>query len=247
MSTIDDAIQNIRMGNREEGRQILEELLETNENNAEIWLWLSSVVESDEDREICLENVVALEPDNAVARKGLEALQSGTFNVNDLLSDALEELEEVEEEDPTTFLDEFMTADDGDLDSDLDFDDFGDGSGSSGRAGLNVRVIILAVLAVILVVVLAAVGFIGYSRIGGGSSVEGNPPLPQETPAGGQQSTENANEATPTPGPPTDTPTPSPSLTITNTPKPALELPTAEPTDLPTPTATRVVSPTPAN
>jgi hypothetical protein len=237
MSTIDEAIQYIRMGNKEEGRQILEELLETDENNAEIWLWLSAVVESDEDREICLENVVALEPDNAVARKGLEALQSGTFNVNDLLSDALEDIEEEEEEDPTTFLDDFMVSEDDD--DDLDFDDFGDGSGTKKR-GLNVRILVLAVLGLILVVVLGAVGFVGYSRLGSDSA-----PVSQETPADGQQPGENIDEATATPTPPIDTPTPGPTETVTNTPKPALGLPTAVPTGLPTPTATRVVSPTP--
>ncbi len=86
MPTLDEAVEYIRMGDKETGRQMLEEILETDENNEEIWLWLSSVVETDEDREICLENVLALDPDNIVAQKGLEALQSGTFNVNDLLS-----------------------------------------------------------------------------------------------------------------------------------------------------------------
>ena len=69
MPTLDDAINAIRAGNREEGRQILEEVLETDESNEDVWLWLSSVVETDEDREICLENVLALNPDNVVARQ----------------------------------------------------------------------------------------------------------------------------------------------------------------------------------
>ena len=107
MPTLDEAIEYIRMGNREEGRQILEEILESDEGNEEVWLWLSSVVDSDEDREICLENVLALNPDNIVAQKGLEALQSGTFNVSDLLSDVLEEDQEEEE---VSFIDDFINA-----------------------------------------------------------------------------------------------------------------------------------------
>src|SRR5512145_1640430 len=104
MTTLDDAIQAIRMGNREEGRRMLEEILEVDENNEQVWLWLTSVVEQDEDREVCLENVLALNPNNIVARKGLEALRSGTFNVHDIMSQAIEE-EEVST--GPTFLEEF--------------------------------------------------------------------------------------------------------------------------------------------
>jgi hypothetical protein len=42
------------------------------ERNASAWLWLSGVVDSMEDREVCLENVLAVDPDNAAARRGLE-------------------------------------------------------------------------------------------------------------------------------------------------------------------------------
>ena len=58
MSTLDEAIQVIRAGNREEGRRLLEEILESNENDEQVWLWLTSVVDDDEDREVCLENVL---------------------------------------------------------------------------------------------------------------------------------------------------------------------------------------------
>src|SRR5512137_2882958 len=110
MPTLDDAVNAIRAGNREEGRQILEEILETDEGNEDVWLWLSSVVESDEDREICLENVLALNPDNVVANRGLEALRSGTFNVHEI-EEAVEEAAPPPPAD-ATFLDQFTMASD---------------------------------------------------------------------------------------------------------------------------------------
>ena len=70
MSMLDDAIQAIRTGNPEEGRRLLEEILEVEENNEQVWLWLTAVVDNDEDREVCLENVLALDPNNVIAQKG---------------------------------------------------------------------------------------------------------------------------------------------------------------------------------
>jgi tetratricopeptide (TPR) repeat protein len=56
-------------------RELLLRVIATNERNEQAWLWLSGVVESDEDRLICLENVLALDPDNVRARAGLRWLQ----------------------------------------------------------------------------------------------------------------------------------------------------------------------------
>ncbi len=38
------------------------------------WLWLSGVVETDEECQICLENVLVINPENISARRGLESL-----------------------------------------------------------------------------------------------------------------------------------------------------------------------------
>jgi hypothetical protein len=241
MSSLDEAIQHIRMGNREEGRQILEELLEVDENNEEVWLWLTSVVETDEDREICFENVLALNPDNIVAQKGLEALRSGTFNVNDIFSAAFEEVEEGAE---GTFLDEFTVAGDefeeGDAFEELEMPSTMAKPKKKKKGGINIRLIILLVLVLVLILVLVG-GAAAYFMLGLGStdSTPGEQPPAQATPAEGQ-------------GPaaaPTETPTPTSTATPTLTPTPTItpfELPTAEPTNTPTATATKVVSPTPS-
>ncbi|MFN8455585.1 MAG: hypothetical protein U0401_13115 [Anaerolineae bacterium] len=119
MATLDDAIEAIRMGDREEGRQILEGLLESDEGNEQIWLWLSTVVDGDEDREVCLENVLAINSANGIAQRGLDALRAGRFNPRDLMSEALGGVEEEEPATGPTFIDEFRRAtgdDDGDDD-----------------------------------------------------------------------------------------------------------------------------------
>jgi tetratricopeptide (TPR) repeat protein len=52
------------------------QVIELDERNEQAWLWLSGVVESVEDRRTCLENVLAINPNNANARLGLERLES---------------------------------------------------------------------------------------------------------------------------------------------------------------------------
>jgi len=229
MPTLDDAITVIRTGNTERGREILEEILETDESNEEVWLWLSSVVDSDEDREICLENVLAINPDNIVAQRGLEALREGTFNVHNIMEEALDDYEEIEEGDEDdfssgTFLDEFtMAGEDEELELPSTMKPRKKGS------GLNVRIILI--VALVLCVVLALGGAAAYNILLGGEGGPVDVPA-QETPANGSQP---GAETTEPPAAPTETPTP------TNTP---FKLPTKEPTPIPTPTATVVVSPT---
>lgn len=53
---------------------MLETVLVADEHNERAWIWMSSVVDSDEERIICLENVLTINPHNETARKGLVAL-----------------------------------------------------------------------------------------------------------------------------------------------------------------------------
>jgi len=64
-----------KAGQRERARDLLMEVVERDEENIQAWLWLSGVVDSLEDREVCLENVLSLDPDNDAARRGLVLLQ----------------------------------------------------------------------------------------------------------------------------------------------------------------------------
>jgi len=58
-------------GQSERAREFLMRVLHQDEGNVQAWLWLSGVVDSLDDREICLENVLALDPTHELARQGL--------------------------------------------------------------------------------------------------------------------------------------------------------------------------------
>lgn len=73
-ASLELAIIAIRSGRKEEGRQLLNLLIQQNPNNEHAWLWMSSVVDTDEQRARCLYHVLAINPENEVARKGLKIL-----------------------------------------------------------------------------------------------------------------------------------------------------------------------------
>jgi tetratricopeptide (TPR) repeat protein len=64
-----------KTGQKEQARRILLQVVELDERNEQAWLWLSGVVESSEDRRVCLENVLAINPGNAHAKSGLRWLE----------------------------------------------------------------------------------------------------------------------------------------------------------------------------
>jgi hypothetical protein len=63
-----------KAGQKAKARELLEQAIAADEYNATAWLWLSGAVDTHEDRRICLENVLTLEPENAFAKKGLAML-----------------------------------------------------------------------------------------------------------------------------------------------------------------------------
>jgi hypothetical protein len=69
------AIQAIRSGDKETGQRLLAEVIRNDPRNETAWLWMSSVIETDEHRRDCLERVLAINPHNETARQGLEALR----------------------------------------------------------------------------------------------------------------------------------------------------------------------------
>lgn len=73
-TTLDQAITAAKAGRTAEARHLLETVLDADQHNEQAWLWMSGVVDSDEERIICLENVLTINPQNAPARKGLAAL-----------------------------------------------------------------------------------------------------------------------------------------------------------------------------
>jgi tetratricopeptide (TPR) repeat protein len=65
------AVAAAKSGQRERARDLLMQVVAQDEGNLLAWLWLSGVVDSLDDQEICLENVLALDPGHEAARMGL--------------------------------------------------------------------------------------------------------------------------------------------------------------------------------
>ncbi len=63
-----------RAGRREEARNILLQVVEQDEQNESAWLWISGVVDTDDDKAIALENVLTLNPNNEWAKRGLQLM-----------------------------------------------------------------------------------------------------------------------------------------------------------------------------
>ena len=62
---------------REQAKELLFRVIELDEENVSAWLWLSTVVDTQEERETCLENVLLLDPHNKHAQAGLARLKGG--------------------------------------------------------------------------------------------------------------------------------------------------------------------------
>jgi len=69
-----EGIARAKAGERERARELLLRVIERDERNVQAWLWISGVVESPEDRRVALENVLVIEPENTLARAGLDWL-----------------------------------------------------------------------------------------------------------------------------------------------------------------------------
>jgi len=80
--TIDDLLKQglaaCKAGRKEEARNILMQVIEQDKRNEKAWLWLTGVVDTDEERLTCLENVLAINPNNEAAQRGMKALRKSS-------------------------------------------------------------------------------------------------------------------------------------------------------------------------
>jgi hypothetical protein len=78
MAEVDNLIEQgkaaIKAGRKDEAKAALTKAVELDEASEQGWLWLSACVESVEEQQICLENVLAINPANEKAKKGLAAI-----------------------------------------------------------------------------------------------------------------------------------------------------------------------------
>ena len=64
-----------RRGHKTKAHDLFRRAIEVDPYHELVWLWLASVVETDEDRRVCFENVLELNPANQTARHQLHKLE----------------------------------------------------------------------------------------------------------------------------------------------------------------------------
>jgi hypothetical protein len=74
-SLLEQGIDAARDHESKRARDILIRVIELDQYCEKAWLWLSSVVETPADKEICLENALYINPDNTYAAMGLQHLR----------------------------------------------------------------------------------------------------------------------------------------------------------------------------
>ncbi|MDX1995526.1 MAG: hypothetical protein SF029_24290 [bacterium] len=67
-----------KRGDRKAARLILEEVIDADKNNERAWMWLASVVDTLNERRLCLERVIAINPGNTRAQEALRQLEATT-------------------------------------------------------------------------------------------------------------------------------------------------------------------------
>jgi tetratricopeptide (TPR) repeat protein len=67
----EDAVDALRLGDRARGKEILTRLLKADQNNPTYWIWMSAAVDTAKERIYCLETALKLDPQNAIAKRGL--------------------------------------------------------------------------------------------------------------------------------------------------------------------------------
>jgi hypothetical protein len=77
MSQLKQAVSAIKAGDKETGRQLLQEVLDDDPMNENAWLWMAKAASSRKEKIDCLRKVLQINPDNEVAQLGLEKLQQG--------------------------------------------------------------------------------------------------------------------------------------------------------------------------
>lgn len=73
-SMFQDVVESLKLGDKARARQLLTELLKTDQNNATYWIWMSAAVDTLKERIYCLQTALKLDPDNVTAKRGLVLL-----------------------------------------------------------------------------------------------------------------------------------------------------------------------------
>jgi Tol biopolymer transport system component len=75
-SLLRKGIDAAREGNKAEARRYFEQVTELDDKNEKGWFWLASVVDSDEEKRVCLANVLFINPNNERAQKAMQQIEA---------------------------------------------------------------------------------------------------------------------------------------------------------------------------
>ena len=213
-----------RAGDKSTARRLLSQVIQEEPRSEAAWLWLSSVLDTPQGRAHCLRQVLALNPRNQTAQKGLAALEAAPPAPAIVARTPPQEaLPPAETKEPVLVA--VLPKEPAPAWQDL----------IGSQRFWQVTLLSLAGVAAILV------GFLLYAVLGGAFAAEEEPvavvmPSPTPWPRGTLRAT-----FTPTPTN-TATPTHTPTRTLTPTPTPT---PTPLPTATPMPTETATPTPKP--
>jgi hypothetical protein len=79
---LSQGIAALKAGQKTIARDLLEQVIKQDRLNESAWLWLSGAVDTDEERQTCLQKVIAINPDNKAAQLGLQRLGSALATTN---------------------------------------------------------------------------------------------------------------------------------------------------------------------
>ncbi len=76
-SLLERGIAALRVGERARARALLVAAVRADPRSAQAWIWLAGALDDRSQQRECLERALALDPESAAARRGLEALRAG--------------------------------------------------------------------------------------------------------------------------------------------------------------------------
>ncbi|MBN1976417.1 MAG: hypothetical protein JW918_03350 [Anaerolineae bacterium] len=82
---LEKGVEAARSHDKKRAQEILTHVIELDQFNEKAWLWLSSVVDSQSDKEVCLENALLINPDNTYAAMGLQHIRQQNLPSSDSL------------------------------------------------------------------------------------------------------------------------------------------------------------------
>jgi hypothetical protein len=80
---LEQAIDHVNAGELQEGRALLERVLEQDPRNDRAWVWLSGCVEDPMQRRICLQQALAVNPKNPAALDGMQVLEGNLVQASE--------------------------------------------------------------------------------------------------------------------------------------------------------------------